>query len=329
MALFDAGFLDDDLRYELVDGVLIAMGHGGPRHAGIVAWLNKLLVLASGDAFEVRTQCSLLTADDGFRSPDLIVVEPVGRDRLPETALIVIRSRARRARATSGRRPSTRRVAWPSTGSSMSIVTRCSSTASRATGRTQASSASRPVSRSCRSSTSRRSTWPRCSRAEHRRRGVRPPARPLQGAIEPAPVTFSPARRASSAGSRPWARSTPMASAVEGERWWQHPSASAGPQPPAPCRRDPWLSLLGSDSIPLVSADCRRSSFLRWRRHRRAGAVASVRRLGWWSDVDGRPSLRRVSTVDLSGWMLRMIAHVRYVTPSGGRGRAYGSGPSR
>jgi Uma2 family endonuclease len=90
MALWDAGLLDDDLRYELVDGVLIEMGHGGPRHAGIVAWLTKQLVIAAGDAFEVRVQDYLLTADSGFRCPDLIVIDPVGRDRLPDTALVVI-----------------------------------------------------------------------------------------------------------------------------------------------------------------------------------------------------------------------------------------------
>jgi Uma2 family endonuclease len=86
----EAGLLDDDLRYELVDGVLIEMTHAGPRHAGIVAWLTKHLVIAAGDKLEVRVQDYLLTADRGFRSPDLIVIEPVGRDRLPHTALLVI-----------------------------------------------------------------------------------------------------------------------------------------------------------------------------------------------------------------------------------------------
>lgn len=91
MALFDAGLLDDECRYELVDGVLIEMiGPASPRHAGIVAWLTKQLVIAAGDTFEVRVQDYLLTADRGFRSPDLIVIEPVGHDRLPDTALIVI-----------------------------------------------------------------------------------------------------------------------------------------------------------------------------------------------------------------------------------------------
>ena len=102
MALFDAGRLDDDLRYELVDGVLIAMGHAGPRHAGVVEWLTRQLVIAAGEQFGVRVQCYLLTEDAGFRSPDLIVIDPVGRDRLPDTALIVIEvagtSRARDVR---------------------------------------------------------------------------------------------------------------------------------------------------------------------------------------------------------------------------------------
>ena len=90
MAMAEAGLLDDDVRYELVDGVLIEMTHAGPRHAGIVEWLNRQLVIASGDRFAVRVQCHLLTADRGFRSPDLIVIEPVGRERLPDTALIAI-----------------------------------------------------------------------------------------------------------------------------------------------------------------------------------------------------------------------------------------------
>jgi Uma2 family endonuclease len=86
----EAGLLDDDLRYELVDGVLIEMSHAGPRHAGVVEWLTRHFVIAAGDRFGVRIQDYLLTADRGFRSPDLIVIELVGRDRLPDTALLVI-----------------------------------------------------------------------------------------------------------------------------------------------------------------------------------------------------------------------------------------------
>jgi Uma2 family endonuclease len=91
MALSDAGFLDDECRYELVDGVLIEMmGPASPRHAAVVEWLSRHFVIAAGEKFGVRIQDYLLTADRGFRSPDLIVIDPVGRDRLPDTALIVI-----------------------------------------------------------------------------------------------------------------------------------------------------------------------------------------------------------------------------------------------
>jgi Uma2 family endonuclease len=91
MALFDAGLLDDERRYELVDGVLVEMmGPASPRHAAVVEWLTRHFVTGAGERFGVRIQDFLLTADGGFRSADLIVVEPVGRDRLPDTALLAI-----------------------------------------------------------------------------------------------------------------------------------------------------------------------------------------------------------------------------------------------
>jgi Uma2 family endonuclease len=90
LAMVEAGILDSELRTELVDGVLVEMNPAGPRHAGIVAWLTKRFVIAAADRYEVRTQDYLLTPDQGYRSPDLMVIEPTGRDRLPDTALLVI-----------------------------------------------------------------------------------------------------------------------------------------------------------------------------------------------------------------------------------------------
>ena len=86
----EAGLLDDDLRYELVDGVLIEMSHAGPRHARVVEWLTRHFVVGGVERFGVRIQDYLLTTDGGFRSPDLMVLEQIGADRLPDTALIVI-----------------------------------------------------------------------------------------------------------------------------------------------------------------------------------------------------------------------------------------------
>jgi Uma2 family endonuclease len=90
LAMVDAGILYSELRLELVDGVLIEMSHPGPRHAGIVEWLTKRLVIAAQDRFSVRVQDTLLTGEYDFRSPDLMVTEPVGRDRLPDRALLII-----------------------------------------------------------------------------------------------------------------------------------------------------------------------------------------------------------------------------------------------
>ena len=88
--MYAAGILDDDIRRELVDGVLIDMNPPGPRHAGIVAWLTERFVVAAQGRFSVRVQDAILTADAGWRSPDLMVLERIGRDRLPETALLIV-----------------------------------------------------------------------------------------------------------------------------------------------------------------------------------------------------------------------------------------------
>ena len=88
--MYAAGILDDDTRRELVDGVLIDMNPPGPRHSGIVAWLTERFVVGARGRFCVRVQDAILTADAGWRSPDLMVLERIGRDRLPETALLIV-----------------------------------------------------------------------------------------------------------------------------------------------------------------------------------------------------------------------------------------------
>jgi Uma2 family endonuclease len=85
--MFEAGILRDE-RLELVDGVLVDVTHPGPAHSAIVAWLTRHLVHAAGE-HEVRVQ-DVLLVEGGFLSPDLIVVEPLPRDRLPSTAALVV-----------------------------------------------------------------------------------------------------------------------------------------------------------------------------------------------------------------------------------------------
>lgn len=90
MAMSAAGILDDDTRRELVDGVLVDMNPPSPRHSGVVAWLTREFVIGAQDGFAVRVQDAILTPDAGFRSPDLMVIEEIRRDRLPDTALLIV-----------------------------------------------------------------------------------------------------------------------------------------------------------------------------------------------------------------------------------------------
>ena len=85
-----AGILDDTDRVVLIDGVLVEMSPTGPRHSGVVAWLLRHVASAAGDALRVRVQDTLLTPGGGFFEPDLFVIEPISRDRLPDRALLVV-----------------------------------------------------------------------------------------------------------------------------------------------------------------------------------------------------------------------------------------------
>lgn len=101
VAMYAAGILDDDIRRELVDGVLIDMNPPGPRHAFVVQRLNRHFVVGVEDRYDVRVQDAVLTPDAGWRSPDLMVIARGEHDRLPETALLIVEvastSRARDA----------------------------------------------------------------------------------------------------------------------------------------------------------------------------------------------------------------------------------------
>jgi Uma2 family endonuclease len=89
-SMYDAGILGTEDRVELVDGVVVAMSAPDPRHAGVLEWLAAQLAPAARGRYGVRVQDTFLTADGGYLLPDLIVIEPIPRDRLPQTALLVV-----------------------------------------------------------------------------------------------------------------------------------------------------------------------------------------------------------------------------------------------
>jgi Uma2 family endonuclease len=90
LAMVAAGILDGNARVELIDGVLVEMSPIGSRHADVVEWLTAHFVPPAAGRFRVRVQDTLLTPGGGFFEPDLFVIEPGPRGRLPDTALLVV-----------------------------------------------------------------------------------------------------------------------------------------------------------------------------------------------------------------------------------------------
>ncbi len=86
--MVDVGVLREEDRVELLDGVLVDVSPPGPAHSAIVAWLTRQFVSGVGHR-EVRVQ-DLLLVDGGFLMPDLMVIDPLPRDRQPSTAALVI-----------------------------------------------------------------------------------------------------------------------------------------------------------------------------------------------------------------------------------------------
>jgi Uma2 family endonuclease len=86
--MVDAGILREGDRVELIDGVLIDMSPPSAEHSATVAWLNRHFVGAVGER-EVRVQ-DLLLVEGGFVLPDLMVIDPLPRDRHPSTAALVV-----------------------------------------------------------------------------------------------------------------------------------------------------------------------------------------------------------------------------------------------
>jgi Uma2 family endonuclease len=90
MAMVRAGILDEHARIELVDGVLVEMVSPGPQHGGALEWLTAHFVKGSDEAYRVRVQDTLVTPGRNFLMPDLMVIMPLPRDRLPDSALLVV-----------------------------------------------------------------------------------------------------------------------------------------------------------------------------------------------------------------------------------------------
>ncbi len=88
--MVEAGILDEHARVELFDGVLVEMSPISPRHEDVLEWLVAHFVTATTGRFRVRVQSMLLIPGASYFLPDLLVIEPGPRGRLPDIASLVV-----------------------------------------------------------------------------------------------------------------------------------------------------------------------------------------------------------------------------------------------
>jgi Uma2 family endonuclease len=74
--LAEVGILGEDDRVELLDGQVVVMSPIGPRHAGCVDRLNRLLSRLVGDLAIVRVQNPIVLSPRTEPEPDLSLLSP-------------------------------------------------------------------------------------------------------------------------------------------------------------------------------------------------------------------------------------------------------------
>jgi len=89
--LIDSGGFDEDMRVELIDGLIVEMSPKSPKHENVLAWLAERFWTAIDLArYEVRVAAAL-TLERSEPEPDLIVIErDAPRPYHPATAALVV-----------------------------------------------------------------------------------------------------------------------------------------------------------------------------------------------------------------------------------------------
>lgn len=72
----EAGILRAEDRVELIEGEIIEMAPVGSKHAAVVDELVRLLVLAAGDAAQVRVQNPIRLGGNSAPQPDVALLRP-------------------------------------------------------------------------------------------------------------------------------------------------------------------------------------------------------------------------------------------------------------
>lgn len=86
--MFEIGLLDEHARVELIDGILVDVPIPSAEHSGALSWLNRHFVIGCPE-WEIRIQ-DYFFAGDGFFLPDLMVIEPLPRNRQPTAAALIV-----------------------------------------------------------------------------------------------------------------------------------------------------------------------------------------------------------------------------------------------
>lgn len=90
--MIDAGVFDEDDRLELLEGVIVTMSPQGARHARVIRYLTRALVLAVDDRHVVCPQLPLTVSEYGEPEPDVAVI-PAAEDSAehhPRAAVLVV-----------------------------------------------------------------------------------------------------------------------------------------------------------------------------------------------------------------------------------------------
>lgn len=89
--LIDSGGLDEDMRVELIDGLIVEMSPKSPEHENVLAWLlERFARNLEWDKYQLRA-VGALTLERSEPEPDLMVIErDVPKPYHPSTATLVI-----------------------------------------------------------------------------------------------------------------------------------------------------------------------------------------------------------------------------------------------
>jgi Uma2 family endonuclease len=73
LRMIEAGIIDEEERFELIEGEIVPMSPKGNQHEVIKAALNELIAKRKPDNLRLAVETTLYLADDTFVEPDLCV----------------------------------------------------------------------------------------------------------------------------------------------------------------------------------------------------------------------------------------------------------------